>query len=454
MNKSHSYFVLLEEFKLPGCPLCSLAIKNGRSFLDSLLYESVLDVPLRLKLMDSFGFCNRHAWEIPKLPAICSPAAGFAIFASDLLRKFNLLVGARAQEPRKKSLWSFRFRHRSRKFSLEMKARVCPACDHVAQFEAFHLTDLMDSITEKEFLEAFMASQGICLPHLFLVEEKHSDHPNFPLLLQLQLDKSQSLRERLDEFIRKQDRRFQHEITADETKAWRVAMEFLVGKPGVFNNEIRTDQRQNGNSISVEETIKGDSRFDRVRVGDLIAQFKTAKQVTVYQKQPLPTPLSKALHDLVSAEMHPEVEIVAEDLSDVTYLRLLHSSGFELFYGVGLPRQPLIFMNSGRGFVVEDNPETAGVRGLSSKDAENLYYRLLWRRFGHAVSLTGVVKERDPQKSLFCLKLDRDKEIWCRLRTAGPGLMPDVGQKVAVFAWEKWVTHILDVIHLELLPGG
>lgn len=102
MNKSHSYFVLFEELKLPGCPICSLALKDGRSYLESLLYESVLDVPVRLKLMDSFGFCNRHAWEIPKLPAICSPATGFAIFASDLLRKFNLLVGARTQEPRKK----------------------------------------------------------------------------------------------------------------------------------------------------------------------------------------------------------------------------------------------------------------------------------------------------------------------------------------------------------------
>ena len=117
MTKGHSYFVLLEEFKLPGCPICSLAIKDGQSYLDSLLYESVLDVPVRLKLMDSFGFCNRHAWQIPKLPAICSPAAGFAIFASDLLRKFNLLVGARTQEPRKTSLGGCYFA-RGRKSSL------------------------------------------------------------------------------------------------------------------------------------------------------------------------------------------------------------------------------------------------------------------------------------------------------------------------------------------------
>lgn len=454
MTRGHSYFVLLEELKLPGCLICSLAIKDGQSYLDSLLYESVLDVPVRLKLMDSFGFCNRHAWQIPKLPAICSPAAGFAIFASDLLRKFNLLVGARTQEPRKKSIWRFLFPQGSQKLSLQMKARVCPACDHVAQFEAFHLTDLLDSITEKEFLEAFNASQGICLPHLFLVEEKHSNHPNFLLLLHLQLDKSQSLRERLEGFIRKQDRRFQQEITADEAKAWRVAMEFLVGKPGVFNNEIRADPRPNNGGMTVEETVKNASRIDGAAVGDLIAQIRTAKEVTIYQKQPLPTDLLEPLRDLVSTEMHPEVEIVAEDLSDVTYLRQLHSSGFELFYGVGLPRQPLIFMSSGRGFVLEDNPEAAGVRSLPSKDAENLYFRLLWRRFGHAVSLTGVVKERDPEQSLFCLKLDRERETWCRLRTAGPGVMPDVGQKVAVFAWDKWVSHILDVIHLELMPAG
>ena len=67
--------------------------------------------------------------------------------------------------------------------------------------------------------------------------------------------------------------------------------------------------------------------------------------------------------------------------------------------------------------------------------------------------LIGVVKESDPEQSLFCLKLDRDRETWCRLRSARAGVMPDVGQEVAVFAWEKWVSHILDVIHVESLTG-
>jgi hypothetical protein len=176
--------------------------------------------------------------------------------------------------------------------------------------------------------------------------------------------------------------------------------------------------------------------------------------VTIYQKQPLPTDLLEPLRDLVSTRIHSGVEIVAEDLSDVTYLRQLHASGFELFYGVGLPPQPLIFINSGRGFVLEESSTVARVRSLPPKDAEHLYFRLLWRRFGHAVSLTGTVKEADPKQSLFCLKLESDREVWCRLRAARLRGVPDVGERVAVFAWEKWVSHILEVIHLELSPGG
>ena len=76
----------------------------------------------------------------------------------------------------------------------------------------------------------------------------------------------------------------------------------------------------------------------------------------------------------------------------------LHSCGFELFYGLGLPRQTLIFMDSGRGFVLEDNPDMQSFKSLSLKDVDNLYYRLLWSRFGHAVSLCGSVKETDPEK--------------------------------------------------------
>jgi hypothetical protein len=456
MNKGHSYFVLLEEFKLPGCPICSLVIKDGQSYLDSLLYESVLDVPVRLNLMESFGFCNRHAWQIPKLPAICSPAAGFAIFASDLLRKFNLVVGAMTPEFQKKSIWRSLLQKGAQRVFPQMKAKICPACEHVAEFEAFHLKDLLDSVTEQEFLESYETSPGICLPHLFLAEQRYANHSNFSLLLKLQLGKSQSLRQTLEEFIRKQDRRLHEEITEDEARTWRVAMEFLTGKPGVFNNEMRADSLLNGRTdrVAANRTFNGALAFAGIPIRGLIAKAKTAKQVTVCQKQPLPKTLLKALSDLIGADPHPTVEIVVEDVSDVAYLRELHSAGFELFYGLGLPRETLIFMDSKQGFVLEDTPDIKGFKGLSSNDVDNLYYRLLWSRFGHAVSLCGLVKETDAAGSLFCLALENEREVWCHLRSGGPpDRLPGVGHKVSVFVWEKWFTHIVEVLELrELEP--
>jgi hypothetical protein len=456
-NKTRSYFVLLEELKQPGCPICSLFVKDSESYLDTLLYENVLDVPMRLNLIESFGLCNRHAWEVSQLPAICSPAVGFAIFASDLLRKFNLVVGAMTPELQRKSTWRSLLHKGAQKVLPQMKAKVCPACRHVAEFEAFHLRDLLDSVTEPEFLESYRASLGICLPHLFLAEQKYSNHRNFSLLLQLQLGKSQSLRQTLEEFIRKQDHRFRHEITKDEAKAWRVAVEFLVGKPGVFNNEARATPLSNSRAdeLSAKRTFDGALAFSRVSIGELVAKMKirTAKQVMLCQKEPLPKPLLNALSDLVSADAHPAVEVVVEDVSDVAYLRKLHSAGFELFYGLGLPRETLIFLDSRQGFVLEDHPDIQRFKSLSSKDVEHLYYRLLWSRFGHAVSLCGCVKETDTVERLFCLVLEIDREVWCRLRGGGPDGIPSVGQEVSVFAWEKWFTQILDVIDLELTPS-
>jgi hypothetical protein len=69
--------------------------------------------------------------------------------------------------------------------------------------------------------------------------------------------------------------------------------------------------------------------FDKITV---------AKHVCVYHKQPLPKKLLKSLGDVVWASSGTTVEIVAEDIGDIGYLRALHSSGFKLFYGVGLPQ--------------------------------------------------------------------------------------------------------------------
>lgn len=456
MSKGYSYFELLEVLGEAGCPICRLVIKDSRSYLDHLLYELVLDVPTRMELLDSFGFCSWHAWQIPALPAICSPDTGVSIFASDLLRKFDHLARAiRDKIPEKRTLKSL-FRKVSQRFLPHIKERQCPACRHVVQFQYYRLKELADSIQDEEFLNAYKASPGICLPHFFLLQENCSTHPNFPLLLDLQLAKSKSLRDILEEFIRKQGHRVRHQITQEESRAWKVATEFLVGKPGVFTNEIGHDMLQSSRRkpISHEQVSLRVAPLERPTLGELIDDLKTAREATFCLKRSLPTELFEELKKMPKYGGHPAIEAVVEDFSDVAYLRELYLAGFSLFHGVGLPSETIILLDRRRGFILADKQHSGNRNLRALRNPDDVYLRLLWRRFGVAVLLSGSVTGNDAKSRLFCLAVERGREQWCRLRDSVAKELPKVGANVELFAWEKWNTHILEVLELTVLERG
>jgi hypothetical protein len=453
MNKDRSYFVFLETLEKPGCPICHLVVDDGRGYLDSLMYERVLDVPTRLGVMDSFGFCNWHTWQIPALPPVCAPTVGFSIFASDLLRKFDLLTQATLDKDQKRRIWKIPLKAAMKRLSSLMKGKACPACVYVARGESYYLRELADFIEEEQFLSAYKRSEGICLPHFFSLEEKLSDHTNFPILERLQLEKVQSLRNRLDEFLRKRDHRFRDEITPAEASAWRTAMEFLAGKPAVFNNEMRRDAVQNPwtDLPSAVDLSKGPSGAKRLTVGELSIAMKSAKEITVYLRQPLPPDLFKALKPLASRESPRRLEVVVEDLQYSAHLRILYTAGFSVFYGLGLPRQTVVFLERNRGFLLEDHQLSANRNFRALKKPEDLYLRLLWCRFGSAVLLSGCVKEKAEKSGLFCLTVDGGREQWCRFKDSVANKLSEVGAKVELFGWDKWNTRVLEVLELKEL---
>jgi hypothetical protein len=237
IRKGRSYFKLFDALGQSGCPICSLVTQDGLSYLESLMYERITDVPTRRELMDSFGLCNWHTWHLSRLPRISAPDLRYAILASDLLRKFDgLAETGRAVDKR---IFKSVFAKKTRSLRSKIKQRACPACRHVVQFESDLLRQLLELLPDKEFCQAYGASQGICLPHFLLAEEKCFNHPNFRLLLKIQAAKALSLRDTLEQFIEKQDHRNRQKVTSAEAKAGRVTMEFLCGKPGTFNNDIQ-----------------------------------------------------------------------------------------------------------------------------------------------------------------------------------------------------------------------
>jgi len=451
MNKSRSYFKLVEALKESECPICRLVLEDSRAYLDHLLYESVLDVPIRMMLRESFGFCSWHARQIASLPPICSPSEGFAIFASDLLRKLDYVSRAIIEQGGRHWKWKSWFRKNRGRLLALLKQRACPVCDHVKQFETYHLNDLMDAIGDEEILSAYKTSQGICLPHLLILEEVYSSHANFSLFFEAQLAKTKALRVTLEEFIRKQDFRFRDQITPEEAKSPRAAMEFLVGKPGVFANEMGHDLFQRARKGSLHYGSPALTRLptESYSLRELVDEFRISKQATFYLKKPLPPELFDALKELAEEHSGPAIEAVVEELNDIEYLYRLHSAGFSIFYGIGLPPQTIILLDGKRGFVLEGREWH--LRML--KNPQDLYLSLLWHKFGIAVLLTGCVKETDAKNKLFCIAVKGKREQWCRFRDSVTKKIPRVGINVEIFGWDKWNTPIVEVLELKELQA-
>ena len=452
MNKSRAYFKLLDALQSSTCPICALLLEDSRSYLDSLFYESVLDVPTRLKLIESFGFCSWHARQIPSLPSICAPDVGFAIFASDLLRKFDY-AGRSIEERSRRWTWLSWFKRKRSRIVTLLKERPCPACAQVKQFETFHLSDFVEAIGDEEFFAAYQPSCGICLPHFLILDEAYSTHANFPLLFKAQLAKGRALRSTLEEFIRKQDFRFSDEITSEESKAWKTALDVLAGSPGIFANEMGHDlfQRARLKNIPLVEPRSTWSSFLSNGRVDLEASLKSAVHVVLYLRKPLPEVLFQSIKQVGKDSARGTIEAVVEDLPDVGYLRGLYKANFAVFYGIGLPPQTTIIVDHSRGFVLEDDEKNSTWRLRRLKNAEDLSLTMLWHKFGHAVLLHGYVTRRDCAKGLFCLAINGKSEQWCRFKDSVAGNIPAVGANVEIFGWEKWNTRIIESLDLREL---
>lgn len=450
MNRSRSYFKLLEALKDSTCPICALLLEDSRTYLDSLFYESVLDVPTRLNLMASFGFCSWHARQVHSLPSICAPNVGFAIFASDLLRKFDYLGRAITEERSRGWKWKSWFGRNRRRLIALLKEKPCPACEHVKQFESYHFNDFIDAIGDKDFFAAYQGSRGICLPHFLILEETYSSHANFALLFEAQLAKGTELRNTLEEFIRKQDFRFSDQITSEESKAWKSALDILTGSPGIFTNEMGHDlfQRSRPKKTSLVEPLATRSSFSLNGRLELMAGLKSATHVALYLRKPLPEALFQNIKELGQDYPRGTIEAVVEDLPDVGYLRSLYEANLSVFYGLGLPQQTTILVDRKKGYLLEEDEKKSTWRLHALKNAEDLSLTMIWHKFGIAVSLRGVVDQRDCAKGLFRVASDGNREQWCRVTDPAANKLPGVGTNVEIFGWEKWYTGIIEVLQL------
>jgi Family of unknown function (DUF6062) len=245
-EKSSVYFTLLEACGKSGCPICRIMEEASVSYLDTLFYEQVTDIGVRRKLRQARGLCNWHSWGVRNIP---SAALGVAIIAQDLLEEEY----ARLAELQGRPFWRRNGTHDLAPLSRPslwaylrgwLQRSSCPACQAVSEHERHALETMLNFLDEEVFAHQFGTSFGVCLAHMVRAAECHPSHAGLVTLIEAQRRKYAHLMAELEEFCRKHDYRFSREAWGFESDAWQRAIEVLVGKAGIFGNDLQRQQSQ------------------------------------------------------------------------------------------------------------------------------------------------------------------------------------------------------------------
>jgi hypothetical protein len=227
-SKFVTYYELLDAFGKPGCPVCTNLERGSLKALNDMLYEQVTDPESRRRLVESRGYCNWHAWMLPRVQ---NSPLGAALIYRHLLAEALARLQASHRETCERSSWRRMWERATRAHEgptslLEWwrtKSR-CPLCGLARQSERESLGTILHFIEEAEFAAGF-----------------GRDHPNLPALLAAHEARRTALAAELEEFARKNDYRFAAEAVGEEGSSWRRVLDVFVGRPGVFGPE-RADE--------------------------------------------------------------------------------------------------------------------------------------------------------------------------------------------------------------------
>jgi hypothetical protein len=230
-GKHTPYFELLEAQAKAGCPICRLVYKATDRYLDSLLYEAVLDPAVSAKLKQAQGFCSEHVKMLGRRPG---RALGIALIYRDIIRAAILTAEKNRPEKASRGLKAL-FRKSQPGSIIASKLRtpqVCPACQIGAESERNNLELLLVHIEDAQFQKGYADGEGLCLVHLIGVLELARTPDEVHSIIDPQVARYRIMLHELDEFIRKRDHRFRLEPMGDEGDVWLRVMNAIVGGAG------------------------------------------------------------------------------------------------------------------------------------------------------------------------------------------------------------------------------
>lgn len=232
LTKHTPYFELVEAQAKPGCPICRMIYQQTDRYLDSLLYEAVLDPDVRAKLKRSRGFCAEHVEMLHRKPG---RALGIALIYRDTIRLLAQLGEKGRYEPETSLRVRFLKREQGGLGTANQMAaeQACPACEIAKDSERLYVGLLASHLQDDDLYAAYAQGEGLCLPHVLATLEQVADESSLERLIKPQVARYRLMLNDLDEFIRKRDHRFRDEKYGEEGDVWLRAMNAIVGGAGM-----------------------------------------------------------------------------------------------------------------------------------------------------------------------------------------------------------------------------
>ena len=233
-GKHTAFFELVDVQGQAGCPICRLVRKATFRYLDSILYEAVLDLDVRLKLKRSRGFCTGHVEMLHNMPG---RALGIALIYRDVIKDIaNIADGERFRGRSGQTLLEKVTGREASRPAIAKKIEAnepCPACAVGRQSERISVEILLAHLDDERLYDAYVQGEGLCLKHFVQALEDVEDETTYDRLVSPQVVRYRKMLVDLDEFIRKKDHRFRLEKSGEEGDVWLRAMNAIVGGAGM-----------------------------------------------------------------------------------------------------------------------------------------------------------------------------------------------------------------------------
>jgi len=191
-------------------------------YQDTILYEFATDPQMRTELGNARGYCNTHAWRLPKSMWL---KLSMAIFQQDIIETVLELLDTQSHRGNA--------HQRARRLHKRLRPTAeCPACVDRRAVDDMLLRTLLECMVDPDLAPALTRSSGLCLPHFLRALELVQDTDALKALVTFERQKFIELRDELSEYIRKHDGPSRDEQSGDEGDILRRAIGMVSGELG------------------------------------------------------------------------------------------------------------------------------------------------------------------------------------------------------------------------------